>query len=129
MFTPRPLGPLHDIAEPYAKQIAGDWKESAAFCRAAGCPYEEALALMDGDEQAMFKVLGIFRRLGAKQMEEKLLKLMREKGVRNIPRGPHAATICNPLGLTNRQIDVLKLLTEELSNAEIANQLYLCNPF
>jgi DNA-binding CsgD family transcriptional regulator len=115
----------YQIAEPYAKQLSGKWKEAAAYWNRIGCPYEEALALMDGDENAMFKALEIFRVLEAKPAEEILLKIMREKGIRSIPRGPNTATVNNAFGLTNRQMDVLKLLTEGLSNAQIANQLFI----
>jgi DNA-binding NarL/FixJ family response regulator len=42
-----------------------------------------------------------------------------------VPRGPQRATRDNPLGLTARQADVLMLLTEDLTNAEIADRLFI----
>jgi DNA-binding NarL/FixJ family response regulator len=36
---------------------------------------------------------------------------------------PRASALRNPLGLTNRQIDVVRALTEGQSNAEIADLL------
>ncbi|MFD1273528.1 response regulator transcription factor [Streptomyces kaempferi] len=50
---------------------------------------------------------------------------MRARGVRPIRRGPRAATRANPYGLTNRELDVLKLLHEDLTDAEIAARLYI----
>ena len=40
-----------------------------------------------------------------------------------VPRGPRPATRANPAGLTERQLAVLELLSEGLTNAEIADRL------
>ena len=37
-------------AEPYAHQIAGEWKRAADLWAELGCPYEAALALADADD-------------------------------------------------------------------------------
>jgi DNA-binding NarL/FixJ family response regulator len=42
-----------------------------------------------------------------------------------VPRGPRAVTRSNPAGLTERQLAVLALLREGLTNAEIADRLVL----
>jgi hypothetical protein len=52
-------------AEPFACQIAGDWRAAAALWEQIGCPYERALALADGDEPARRIALTLFEDLGA----------------------------------------------------------------
>jgi DNA-binding NarL/FixJ family response regulator len=50
---------------------------------------------------------------------------MRARGSRSIPRGPISQTRANPIGLTRRQVQVLSLLGQGLSNALIAERLYI----
>ena len=50
---------------------------------------------------------------------------MRELGVRQIPRGPQPTTRANPSGLTDRQVEILGLLGNGLTNPEIAERLVL----
>jgi DNA-binding CsgD family transcriptional regulator len=112
-------------AAPYALQMSGDWRAAAEAWREIGCPYEEAMALADGNELAQRAALEIFERLGAGPAAEKLRQSLRATGVRSIPRGPRPSTKVNPAGLTNRQIEVLALLADGLSNAEIADRLFI----
>jgi len=50
---------------------------------------------------------------------------MRATGVRGIPRGPRPSTKENAAGLTNRQMDVLALMSDGFANAEIAERLFI----
>jgi DNA-binding CsgD family transcriptional regulator len=112
------------IAEPYALQIAGDWKRSASAWEALGCPYEQAMALADSnDEHAMRAALAIFERLGAGPMAGRTRRKLRARGVRRIPRGAQERTKGNPHGLTNRELQVLILLAQGRHNSEIARRL------
>jgi DNA-binding NarL/FixJ family response regulator len=103
--------------------MAGDWRAAADAWDAIGCPYEQALALLDGDEAAQRNALAIFERLGARPAAEMLRRQLRTAGARGLPRGPRPTTQANPYGLTNRQLEILLLLAEGLRNPEIADRL------
>jgi DNA-binding CsgD family transcriptional regulator/tetratricopeptide (TPR) repeat protein len=108
---------------PYALQIAGDWRAAADAWAEIGSPYEQALALLNGDEAAQREALTIFERLGATPAAEITRGRLRARGVRGLPRGPRPATQANPAGLTPRQLEILLLLAEGLRNSEIAERL------
>jgi DNA-binding CsgD family transcriptional regulator len=114
-----------NIAKPYLLQIKGKWKEAANEWIKLGCPYEEALALADGNEDSKRNALTILESLGATATINLIKQQMREEGIKKIPKGPRKTTKENPAGLTGRQMDVLKLLTKGLSNSEIASKLYI----
>jgi DNA-binding CsgD family transcriptional regulator len=107
------------IAKPFALQIAGDWQGAAKEWEERGCPYEQGMALMDGDEAAQLASLDIFERLEARPIIEILKQKMRTQGIR-IPRGPRSATRENPLGLTAREMEVVTLIAQGKSNRQIA---------
>jgi DNA-binding CsgD family transcriptional regulator/tetratricopeptide (TPR) repeat protein len=115
--------PPSDAALPYALQMAGDWQAAAGAWGKVGCPYEQALALMDGDEAAQRQALEIFERLGARPAAEIVRRQLRSAGVRGLPRGPRPMTQANPHGLTPRQLEILLLVAEGLRNPEIADRL------
>jgi DNA-binding NarL/FixJ family response regulator len=111
------------VAEPFALSMADDWRGAAAAWEALESPYEQALALADGDEAAQREALAIFERLGARPAAEMTRKQLRQTGARGLPRGPMRATQANPYGLTPRQLEILLLLAEGLHNSEIAERL------
>src|SRR6185503_20059787 len=79
----------------------------------------------DGDQSAKLAALEILERLGAGPAAERLRQTLRATGVRGIPRGPRPSTKENAAGLTNRQMEVLALMTDGLANAEIADRLFI----
>jgi DNA-binding CsgD family transcriptional regulator len=115
----------HKLAEPYALQISGNWRAAAQRWKELGCPYEEANALMDGDEPAQLEALSILESLGAGPAAEKLRRTLRTTGVRGISRGPRLSTKENSAGLTTRQMEVLSLMSDGCTNAEIADRLFI----
>ena len=110
-------------AEPYALQLAGRWRDAMAMWGLLGCPYERSRALSEGDADAQLEALALFEGLGARPAAAALREQLRVAGVRGLPRGARASTQGNPHGLTDRELQVLKLLCSGLKNSEIAQQL------
>ncbi|MEV0093993.1 AAA family ATPase [Streptomyces sp. NPDC050738] len=109
---------------PYALQAAGQWRAAADAWQEAGCPYEHAAALAESeDAEDKLAALAALDLLGADPLARRLRADLRALGVRRIPRGPVAATRENPAGLTERQLQVMRLLAEGLTNLEIAHRL------
>ncbi|MGO8950758.1 MAG: ATP-binding protein [Ktedonobacterales bacterium] len=115
--------PLARTPLPFVLQMAGDWRAAADTWERLGCPYEQALALMDGDEAAQRAALAIFERLGAAPVAAMVRQQLRAAGVQGPPRGPRLATRENPQGLTTRQLEILLMLAEGLHNRDIADRL------
>lgn len=115
-----------DVAEPCRRQIEGDWETAAQLWTELGCPYEAAMALLDAtDEAALREALRIFQDLGASATARLTRQKMRRHGIHSIPTGPHTATRAHPLGLTHREREVLDLICDGHTNAEIAAKLFI----
>lgn len=111
-------------AEPYALEMAGNWRAAAAAWQQLGCPYERARALGHGDAEAQREALSAFDALGARPAAEAMRRHLRETGVRGVARGARATTRGNPAGLTIAEMQVLRLMCHDLRNANIAARLH-----
>jgi DNA-binding CsgD family transcriptional regulator len=111
---------------PYALELAGRHEAAAAAWRELGCPYEAALVLSLAGKQALIEQAHTeLRGLAALPAAAIAARRLRERGVRGVPRGPRPATRENPASLTSRELDVLTLVAEGLSNAQIAQRLFV----
>ncbi|HTD41831.1 MAG TPA: AAA family ATPase [Mucilaginibacter sp.] len=108
--------PFHKSHNDY--NLAAKWEKS-------GCPYEQALALFEGDEADKRKAICMVQELGAAAVYEKLKMEMRASGIKSIPRGIRETTRSNIARLTEREVDVLKLLKDGMQNKEIADRLFI----
>ena len=92
-----------------------------------GGGYQRALDLGWADDPAtMIRGWRALDALGADAPARLVLRRLREAGVTRLPRSASAAARGpNPFGLTGRQADVLALLADGATNAEIAERLLL----
>jgi len=99
---------------------------AARFWTDLGCPYEAGLALLgSADEASLREALRIFTDLGASATVRLTRQKMRRLAIRSIPAGPRTVTREHPLGLTQREREVLDLICAGHTNAEIAGKLFI----
>ena len=116
--------PFPDCAPAYALGIAGNWRAAADAFRAADNPYEAALELLDsGDVDATRAAITSLDELAADPAAALARRRLRDLGVQRVPRRPQPGRVVNPGGLTDRQVEILRLVASGLSNADIAQRL------
>jgi DNA-binding CsgD family transcriptional regulator len=119
-------GEYADVAEPFQLQLTGAFEAAAASWDRLESPYERGLALIEsGDPQLCRAGLDILDRLGADAVAAKLRRDLRAAGMAAVPAPRRATTRTNPAGLTTRELDVVRLLDEGLTNGELADRLFL----
>lgn len=118
--------PERPPAQPWARELSGDLRGAADDWDRLGGHYYAAMALaFSENEQDLRDAMERFRAMEAPAAEARMRQRLREIGADAVPAGPRAATRAHPAGLTRREGEVLEGLARGLSNAEIANELYL----
>ena len=112
------------IAPGFALTMNGDARAGAAEWDRLGYPYEKAMALTHADAKGRLEAVEILETLGATAVAAKVRREMRADGI-TVPRGRAEATRRHPAGLTARQAEVLTLLDQGLTNAVIADRLFV----
>ena len=114
------------VAPPYRLLLDGQHQAAGESFEKLSTPYDAAHAFVDsGDAALARRALDILDRLGADAVAAKVRYDLRARGATAVPAPRRATTLANPAGLTTRQIEVLRLLESGLTNAELAEQLYL----
>ena len=119
-----PAGPFPGCPEPYASALRGDWRAAAELWLTEGEPYEHAVELAEsGQVEPALEALTVLDGLGARPAVALVRRRLRNLGVTRLPRRPQPGTLANPAGLTDRELEILRLVATGLSNAEIAQRL------
>ena len=114
------------LAPPFAAERDGRWAEAAELWAALGCPFDTALALArGGTREGLTEAARLFDRLGADAAAARARALLRASGwaAPRAPRTPRSTR--HPAGLTAREVEVLALVTDGLSDAAVAERLVI----
>jgi ATP/maltotriose-dependent transcriptional regulator MalT len=118
--------PPGDYSAPLQWEAEGEPERAAREWARIDCRYEAALALAEAkDEQLLRQALAAFTELGADAAVRVTRQKMRRLGFKSIPAGPRSATKASPFGLTRREQEILGMLRADLTNAEIAERLFI----
>ncbi len=116
------------IAQPFAVELNGEYETAARLWDEIGSPYQAAMSLAHSTEKRnLFDALGRFEKLGSKSAIAWLRRRAVDLGFGDaLPkprRGPYRAARSHPMGLTEKEVNVLALLSEGHGNFQIAKQL------
>jgi DNA-binding NarL/FixJ family response regulator len=113
------------LPRPFALICEGEFRAAAEAWRELASPLWEARALCaSADLDDARAGLDLLAGAGLAATREAALRERHARGL-PIPRGPRPSSRSNAAGLTVREVEVLELLAEGLSNADLAKRLYL----
>ncbi|MFC4943041.1 ATP-binding protein [Pseudonocardia sp. GCM10023141] len=107
---------------PHRLLLEGDAAAAAAEWERRGCLHSRIEVLACGAAEAATEALRISDALGATRLGVRWRDELRRRGIR-VTRGRGRATVSNPAGLTARQLEVITLMAEGLTNPQIGERL------
>lgn len=114
-----------EVPGPFGLMLRRDWAGAASAWKDLGCPWWSAVSLAHAESLDDAREAGEqLRAMDADVTRQALLRDRHEAGL-PVPRGPRPRTRNNPAGLTSRELEVLALLAEGLTNAQLAAQLFV----
>ncbi|HKC19019.1 MAG TPA: LuxR C-terminal-related transcriptional regulator, partial [Candidatus Dormibacteraeota bacterium] len=114
------------LPERYAAELRGDFAQAAKLWSGLGCEYDGAMALAASDDDDLLKqALVKLQRLGTRAAAAVVAGKLRARGATGISRGPRSTTQSNPAMLTDRELEILELVTQGMRNGDIAKRLFL----
>ena len=116
---------LPGCAEPYRLQVTGQLNDAAAAWATLGCPYEAADCAADSDDPAVVaEAHRTLLAMGARPRARQAAERLRVLGVGAV-RGQNVSTRQNPHGLTDRELDVARLLASGDTDQQIGDRLFI----
>jgi DNA-binding CsgD family transcriptional regulator len=113
------------VPGPAGMEWDGRVAEASQWWEDRGYPIEAAVTEAMVPDANLDEVFSALSRLGADGVSRGLRRELQRRGVARIPRGQRPATRQNPSSLTERQAEVLSLMVSGLSNAAIAEELFI----
>ena len=119
-------------APPRMAELRGDCLGAADEWLRLGLPYKAALSLMldptGGEGENLARAVTMLEAIEARPAAGIARRWAKELGVETLlpkaRRGPYAASRGHPLGLTQREIEVLDLIAQGYGNQDIAKRLF-----
>jgi DNA-binding CsgD family transcriptional regulator len=111
------------LPAPFAKMLHNQWQAAASEWERLERPFEQGLSLLFGSTTEQRQAISIFAHLGASAVLEHAKRRLSGRDRTAPRRGPYKAARENTAGLTQRQMDVLRLMGSGLSNKAIAKAL------
>jgi DNA-binding NarL/FixJ family response regulator len=118
--------PPIELPPPYRAHVEGRHADAASWWHRAGNTFAEAMAYADSpDPDDRVRGVTLLDRLGAIGTADRLRRDLRRDGLAGVPSRPVESTRANPGGLTNRQLEVARLIARGFTNSEIAGHAFI----